>query len=99
MRACKAFLALLVLAVGLGAVQASSRQDTLRLSLTIVDRCDIRDGRAAPTVDCSTGVPWMLAPATGPTAPSLVAIDARPSQLPVPAGGPVAGAQVTTIVF
>lgn len=101
MRACKVFLALAGLALTMGAVQASSRQSTLRISLTIVDRCDIRDGQASPSVDCSTGVPWTVASPAAATAaaPSLVADGAYASHLPVPRNGPVDGARVTTIVF
>lgn len=101
MRAYKAFLALVVLSLMMGAVQASSQKATLRISMTIVDRCDVRNDQARPSVDCSTGVPWMVAPvATGAAAPSLVVTgDTRPSHLPVPHSGPADGAQVTTIVF
>ncbi|WP_372015134.1 hypothetical protein [Pseudoxanthomonas sp. 10H] len=97
MRACKAFLATLGLVLAIGAVQASSRQDTLRISLTIVDRCDVRDVRQVPAVDCSAGVPWMVAQ---PLAPHLqVTGNSLLSHLPVPAGRPADGVQVTTIVF
>lgn len=97
MRPIKA-VALLACLVAAGAVQASSKSTVLRISLTIVDRCDVRNSEAAPRVDCSTGVPWMLAPAAA--APSLVVTgDTRPSHLPVPHSGPADGAQVTTIVF
>jgi hypothetical protein len=85
---------------GVGAVQASSKNTVMRISMTIVDRCDIRAGQASPSVDCSTGVPWMVASPT-PThaAPSLVADGTHGSHLPVPHSGPVDGARVTTIVF
>lgn len=93
-------LILVGLALAVGAVQASSRQNTLRISMTIVDRCDIRAGQASPSVDCSTGVPWMVAsPTPAHAAPSLVADGTHGSHLPVPHSGPVDGARVTTIVF
>lgn len=93
-------LILVGLALAVGAVQASSRQNTLRISMTIVDRCDIRAGQASPSVDCSTGVPWMVAsPAAPAAAPSFVADGTHGSHLPVPHSGPVDGARVTTIVF
>lgn len=98
MRACKAFLALTALALSVGAVQASSKQNTLRISMTIVDRCDIRDGQASPSVDCSIGVPWTVAPPAA-AAPSLVADGSTTRHLPVPHSGPVDGSRVTTIVF
>jgi hypothetical protein len=95
-------LILVGLALAVGAVQASSRQNTLRISMTIVDRCDIRAG-VSPSVDCSTGVPWMVAsPTPAHAAPSLVADGTHGthgSHLPVPHSGPVDGARVTTIVF
>ena len=100
MRTRTAVLAVAVLVLSAGVVQASSRQNTLRISMTIVDRCDIREGAASPSVDCSIGVPWtMAAPGARAVAPSLVADGTPASHLPVPHSGPVDGAQVTTIVF
>ncbi|KAF1700708.1 hypothetical protein [Pseudoxanthomonas kaohsiungensis] len=98
MRACKAFLALAGLALTIGAVHASSQQATLRISMTIVDRCDVRNGGASPSVDCSIGVPWTVAPAAAAAA-SLVADGSASRHFPVPASGPADGARVTTIVF
>lgn len=92
-------LILVGLALAVGAVQASSRQNTLRISMTIVDRCDVRAGQASPSVDCSTGVPWMVASPAATAAPALVADGTHGSHLPVPHSGPVDGARVTTIVF
>lgn len=83
-----------------GAVQASGKNTVMRISMTIVDRCDIREGAASPSVDCSIGVPWtMAAPGARAVAPSLLADGTPASHLPVPHSGPVDGAQVTTIVF
>jgi hypothetical protein len=88
--------ALIVLTATIGAVHASANRASLRISMTIVDRCDVRNSQASPQVDCSAGVPWAVAPAA---APSLVTDNAAPSLLPVPGSGPVDGARVTTIVF
>ncbi|AKC87504.1 hypothetical protein [Pseudoxanthomonas suwonensis] len=100
MRPFKAVV-LLACLVAMGTVQASSKNTVLRISLTIVDRCDIRDGHASPSVDCSTGVPWTVASpaAAAAVAPSLVADGTHASHLPVPRSGPIDGARVTTIVF
>lgn len=99
MRMSKA-LALSLLALAVGTVQAStSRTATLRISLTVVDRCDIRDNPQAPLVDCSLGVPWTVAGPVETTAPSLVADGGSVRHFPVPHSGPVDGARVTTIVF
>jgi|GEM_PF-1195307 len=99
MRACKAFLALAGLTLTMGAVQASSQQSALRISMTIVDRCDVRNGSASPSVDCSIGVPWTVAPPAEASAPSLVADGNSTRHFPVPLSGPADEARVTTIVF
>ncbi|GAB3507630.1 hypothetical protein [Pseudoxanthomonas daejeonensis] len=100
MRTRKAILALAALALSAGAVQASSRQSTLRISMTVVDRCDVRDGTTSPSVDCSIGVPWtMAAPGAPAAAPYRIADGDHFSHLPVPHSGPVDGSRVTTIVF
>lgn len=86
MRASKALL-LAGLAVAMGAVQASS-STSLRVSLTITERCDISRPAAGPSIECSRGVPWTLAPA-----------DAGPAGLyPVPAAT-TGSAPAATIVF
>jgi hypothetical protein len=100
MRTCNTILALVALTLAAGAVQAASRQAVLRMSLTIVDHCNIRDDNTRPRVDCSAGLPWLLAPAVAAnaaSAPSLISIGERPSDLPVPRQAD--GARVTTIVF
>lgn len=99
MRACKAVLALAGLVLTMGAVQASSQKSALRISMTIVDRCDIRNGSANPSVDCSIGVPWTVASPGAPAAPSLVADGSASRHFPVPHSGPADEARVTTIVF
>jgi len=100
MRIRKTFLTVAVLALSVGAVQASSRQSTLRISMTVVDRCDVREGAASPSVDCSIGVPWTISsPGAAAAAPSLVADGTHFPHLPVPHSGPVDGSRVTTIVF
>ncbi|KAF1698399.1 hypothetical protein CSC62_05690 [Pseudoxanthomonas jiangsuensis] len=102
MRACKVLiLAALVLAVG--AVQASSARTTLRISMTVLERCDIRAADAVPSVDCSAGIPWALAtPATAAIPPSALVQTGGTSHathLPVPHSDADDGSRVTTVVF
>ena len=97
MHACRTLLAVAGLPLAMGAVQASSQRSTLRISLTIVDRCDVSGASARPSVDCSAGVPWTVAPPGA--APSLVADGTSARHYPVPRSGPVDEARVTTIVF
>ena len=99
MRACKTVPALGGVALVMGAVQASSQKAPLRISMTIVDRCDIRAGGASPSVDCSIGVPWTVAQPVAAATPSLVADNGSARHFPVPHSGPVDEARVTTIVF
>jgi len=89
---------LLALACLAGTVQASSRTTTLRVTLTVVERCDVRGGEGAPSVECSAGVPWTVA-AASPAPHAAAAGGPRAAHLPVPAGDPEHGARVTTIVF
>lgn len=98
MRACKA-LFMVVLVLVMGAVQASSRSSaTLRISLTVVDRCDIRGGTPTPSIECSDGVPWAVVPPPD-AVPLAVADPGQAGLLPVPAGGAIDGTPVTAIVF
>jgi hypothetical protein len=94
-------LTLGILVLAAGAVQAASRQAVLRVSLTIVDRCDVRGVDSRARVDCSPGVPWLLVPAAATnassSAPRVAATGVRPSDLPVPRQ--TDGVPVTTIVF
>ena len=99
MRACRTLPALLGLALAMGAVQASSQRSALRISMTIVDRCDISSASTRPSVDCSVGVPWTVAPAAAPATPSLVVDGVAARHFPVPHSGPVDESRVTTIVF
>ncbi|UWX04452.1 hypothetical protein H1235_05475 [Pseudoxanthomonas sp. NC8] len=97
MRTWTGFLAWSV-ALTVGGAHASAGSDTLRISLTVVDRCDIRGGRDIPTVNCSAGVPRVLATAGAATA-TPPAGRSLPSYLPVPADTSVDPAPVTVIVF
>ena len=99
MRACRTLPALLGMALAMGAVQASSQRSALRISMTIVDRCDVSSAGARPSVDCSVGVPWTVAPPVAAATPSLVADGGSTRHFPVPQSGPVDGSRVTTIVF
>ena len=82
-----------------GAVQASSKNALMRVSMTIVDRCDVSSASSRPSVDCSAGVPWTVTPPVASTTPSLVADGASARHFPVPHSGPVDESRVTTIVF
>lgn len=99
MRACRTLPTLLGLALAMGAVQASSQKSALRISMTIVDRCDVSSASIQPSVDCSAGVPWTVTPPVASTTPSLVADGTSARHFPVPHSGPVDESRVTTIVF
>ncbi|KAF1686298.1 hypothetical protein B1992_08735 [Pseudoxanthomonas broegbernensis] len=101
MRACKP-LVLALLLLGMAGVEASSSR-TVRVGITLLDRCDVRTSAgAAPSVACSAGTPYLVAPAAAPDAapvPTTATSDGDPARMPVPDGGPVDPARVTTIVF
>ena len=99
MRQSKPVVLLLASMAVMGAVHASS-STVLRISMTIVDRCDIGAGQGRPAVACSSGTPWTIAGSAHAVAgePSVSAVNADSRHLPVPAGGP-GDARVTTIVF
>jgi len=59
MRTCSA-LVMLSLVFAVDIVQASGKA-ALRVSLTVVDRCDIRTGQIGPSVSCSDGVSGIVA--------------------------------------
>jgi hypothetical protein len=99
MRMSRMAATLIVLATTIGGVHAASNHAGLRISMTIVDRCDVRHTGASPSVDCSAGVPWTVAAPAAPAAPSLVADGGPARHFPVPRSGPVDEARVTTIVF
>ena len=95
-------LILAAMVLAMGAVQASGQKAQLRISLTIVDRCEVRSGSAIPSIACTLGVPWAVAtPAAAPAvAPSVQPQGQAPSMhYPVPGIDPASDAAVTTIVF
>lgn len=102
MRARKALI-LVALALAVGAVQASSTRATLRISMTVLERCDIRAAGAAPSVDCSAGIPWALAAPASAALPPAAVVQAggtsHATHLPVPHNDADDGSRVTTVVF
>lgn len=99
MHAATGFLALATFALAAAAAQAASQRGTLRISMTVVERCDIHDGPGSPSVDCSAGAPWTVAPLRA--AATAARTDRAPlaSYLPVPQDLPPDADPVTTIVF
>jgi len=99
MRTVKAvYLAALGLVAGM--VQASSQSASLRVSLTIIERCDISGGASAPSVECSTGVPWTIATSLSDYPDSQNAAEGRAPH-PVPVAdktGPGQGG-ITAVIF
>ena len=95
MRMCTGFLAVAGLAAATAVAQASGQRDQLRISLTVLERCDIHHGPSSPRVDCTAGVPWTVAPPTSARA----AGPRSDLRLPVPEPSLSDDGPVTTIVF
>lgn len=87
-------LALIGLAAS-GGAHAAEEKSSLRVAITIVERCDIHTGGDGTRVHCAPGVTWRVT--TAPQAPPARALRGAGRSTFLAEGG--RGARVTTIVF